>query len=144
MDFKKYIDREERLLGYSLLRRNASDGRRNETKQSTAIKTPRVSGVFFVCAIIKPMSHTFKTILATLSLIIFIPISFVLFSAQSAFPETCYRIGCFMDKLLAYVGLFVLITYFLYLKQRRDLFFWLTVIPFFLLLSAMAIGLLLK
>ena len=111
----------------------------NETKQRTATKkTPRASGVFFVCDIIEVMSIKFKNVLATIAVVIVVPVSFLGFLG-SAF-NSCFggpnNIYCNYIANWTYllIPALEIIFYIRYLKTKSEVYFWITTLPLLIVL----------
>ncbi|HBB44148.1 MAG: hypothetical protein UW27_C0002G0074 [Parcubacteria group bacterium GW2011_GWA1_44_13] len=72
------------------------------------------------------MSNDFKTTLATISLLVAIPVSVFAgfgFMLTLGWSGSCSGSDCYAAFLLLVLGLIVIVLYFAFLKTRKDLFF---------------------
>ncbi len=88
------------------------------------------------------MSIDFKKVLATVSLVVLIPFSILIYLGSmmsAAWGPNC-DLGCNVMRSFGFVGPYILFVYIRFLKTKSDLYFWLTVVPFLLLVIYMAVA----
>jgi hypothetical protein len=89
------------------------------------------------------MSYGFKRVLAFISLIVVVPVSvWSSFVARIGDVDLgiCYTTiyqttVCNFDRFYFLFGLLTLVFYVLFVIKKKDIYFWLTVIPFFIFLT---------
>ena len=82
------------------------------------------------------LSVALVTILVCVSALVYIGLSI----GQTWEGESCYTIKCNMTRLMILLGPLSVVFYITYLKTKKELFFWLTIIPFLVLLLIQIIG----
>lgn len=103
---------------------------RNETKQSTAKKTPRASGVFFVCGIIIQMELIYKLInyITLLATTIF-GVAYLNFTLDDYFYVSIHNLGNFQYTYISFLlsifcGLFIVFFWARIFKTENKSHFW--------------------
>ncbi len=87
----------------------------------------------FVCYHYHPMSNGFKITLATIFLVVMVVFSglfSVMLTMARAWGGGCSGLECLPQWLAMAVGPVALVFYILFLKTKRDLFFWFSAVPF--------------